>query len=181
MSLAWEHTPATIHSHFMAVDMKVDRERLTQAMANDLPRFYPHEGNMARVSDYIQPRLKAAFKQWRDVGWLFTQAALSLPYITLTQHDWADGGYVIHTMGEYHRTSFNVDQQSIVYSVTFRIVDCLTMSTRCRVVMHAAFGWSADGGLRPCHVTVQRQLVLTPSPDAYSVPYSSQTSGCSCD
>lgn len=156
---AWTHTPQELQRHFGTSDMKEDESRIQQDMAKDIPRFYHADTDRARVLSYIKPRLQRCFVTWRNVGWSLTQAALALPYTTYARRMSSQGAYVVHAPECYHRTTFDPDRQTLVYSVTFQIFDQLTMEPYEQVIMHAAFGWSYDGALGPCRVMVHGQLM----------------------
>ena len=161
---SWVHTPRELYDHLDTTHLINDEARLWRDMETDVHRFYPMDTDRRRVLSYIHPRLRSSFATWRGVGWVMTQAGLALPYTTYVQRVAHHGVYVVHTPNAYHRTSFRPDQQTLMYSITFDMIDSYTMKIRKRVVMHVAFGWSCEGHLGPCRVMVHDQLMLGLSP-----------------
>ena len=168
----WVHSTSDLYAHLASskplstTDFDDIRTRVFDELKNDIPRFYVSVVDRDRVMGYIIPRLESDFHAWRAVGCVLTQAGIALPYVTLTRHAVATDAHVIHPVGEYSRVSFCRDSNSVVYSNTFHIMDKCTMQVRTSVVMHASFGWSDDGNLTNCHVTIQSQVMFIPALDA---------------
>lgn len=169
---AWIHSSSDLYTHLASKplttknDIDSARNRIVDELKNDIPRFYPSTTDRDRIMHYIIPRLKSNFHVWSAVGCVLTQAGLALPYITLARHTVATNAYVIHPIDKYCRVTCCLDYNSVVYSNTFHIMDKHTMHVRTSIVMHASFGWTDDGSLTNCHVTIQSQIpFITPSKD----------------
>jgi hypothetical protein len=152
----WTHASEDMSRHLRSSATTADA--LIQAVRADIPRMRYNDADRALA--YIVPRITNddAGAAWYDVAWMFTQAALSMPYATLAkQHPWARGRWVTHPHDRYFRTSFDPDSRSLVFSIALRTMSKTDMQTVGEeLVMHASVGWSENGCLGDMSVMVCR-------------------------
>ncbi len=124
----------------------------------DMYRLIDNEASAKEAIDYIGCRLVSNERRWKDVGWLFTQAGLALPYTELAKRMARRGCVPTNPQGNFRRMNFNVKRGCVVSSTTFELLSSGSMERVGRVVMHVSVGWDGEGNVGDMQVIVSPQL-----------------------